>query len=69
MVTVRIHHSVTETDFDDYHAWSCNLLTTAFDDERTVRRMAGGVIAKLEAAGVTCEIVESTSRTPFPREW
>ncbi len=69
MITFRIHHTVTETDFGDRHSWQSSALETAHDDEAIVRRMTGEVVEALAKAGVTAVVVESTSRTPYPSEW
>ncbi len=68
MVTFHIMCTVTETDFGDRRSWSSSALTTAHDDEATVRRMTNDVASKLREHGVTVHIEESTSRIPFPRD-
>lgn len=69
MVKFRILHTVTETDFGDRHSWQSSALTTAHDDEATVRRMTDDVARGLRAAGVSVQIEEFTVRNPFPKEW
>ena len=68
-IAVIILHTVTETDFGDRHSWQSPILTTAHDDETTIRQMTADVVTELASHGISTTMVEVTSRTPFPAEW
>ena len=57
MIKLKVYHSVSETDFGDYHSWSSDAYCGAHNDQATVMARTQECANKISAeSGLVVEI-------------
>lgn len=71
MIKLKVYHSVSETDFGDYHSWSSDAYRGAHNDEATVMARTLECAEKLsKESGLTVAIeVIHYPKQAYPKEF